>query len=217
MIKKIFLIPATVLLFSACSHNNQVANEQISKKDTLNTKQIILTYDEYKKQYDAKNQKVINKPFNTNSYLLTKQYENVLSNNKTTQEKESILVSQVPKKTQVFNDFYSEWKNVKYKMGGSSKSGIDCSAFTQKIYKEKFDITIPRTTVTQVNVGTEVKKSELIPGDLVFFKTSKTDKHVGVYVGDNKFLHASIKGIQYTSMDKPFYKKSYWTSRRIIN
>ncbi|MEZ4692886.1 C40 family peptidase [Arcobacter aquimarinus] len=215
MIKKIFFIPTAVLLFSACSHNNQLA-EKSTKDESLNKKQIILSYDEYKKQFDTKNQKVSSKPFNTNSYLLSKQYESVLSNNK--EEKNiSNLTSQLPKKTQVFTDFYNEWKNVKYKMGGTSKSGIDCSAFTQKIYKEKFNISLPRTTITQVNVGTEVKKSELIPGDLVFFKTSKTDKHVGVYVGDNKFLHASIKGIQYTSLDKPFYKKNYWTSRRIMN
>ncbi|CAM3560292.1 C40 family peptidase [Arcobacter aquimarinus] len=215
MIKKIFFIPTAVLLFSACSHNNQLA-EKSTKDESLNKKQIILSYDEYKKQFDTKNQKVISKPLNTNSYLLSKQYESVLSNNK--EEKNiSNLTSQLPKKTQVFTDFYNEWKNVKYKMGGTSKSGIDCSAFTQKIYKEKFNISLPRTTITQVNVGTEVKKSELIPGDLVFFKTSKTDKHVGVYVGDNKFLHASIKGIQYTSLDKPFYKKNYWTSRRIMN
>lgn len=215
MIKKIFFIPTAVLLFSACSHNNQLA-EKSTKDESLNKKQIILSYDEYKKQFDTKNQKVSSKPLNTNSYLLSKQYESVLSNNK--EEKNiSNLTSQLPKKTQVFTDFYNEWKNVKYKMGGTSKSGIDCSAFTQKIYKEKFNISLPRTTITQVNVGTEVKKSELIPGDLVFFKTSKTDKHVGVYVGDNKFLHASIKGIQYTSLDKPFYKKNYWTSRRIMN
>lgn len=102
-------------------------------------------------------------------------------------------------------------------MGGTSKSGIDCSGFTQKVYKEKFGVSLPRTTVTQVDLGVEVKKSELIPGDLVFFKTSKTDKHVGVYVGNGEFLHASIKGIQFTKLDKPFYKKNYWTSRRIID
>lgn len=217
MIKNIFFIPTAVLLFSACSHNNQSIEKQIAKDNSSNKKEIILSYDEYKKQFDSKNQKITSKTFNTNSYLLSKQYENVLSSSNKQEKDISNLNSQLPKKTQVFSDFYNEWKNVKYKMGGTSKNGIDCSAFTQKIYKEKFNITLPRTTITQVNVGTEVKKSELIPGDLVFFKTSKTDKHVGVYVGDNKFLHASIKGIQYTSLDKPFYKKNYWTSRRIID
>ena len=133
------------------------------------------------------------------------------------EKEENKSFSEIPKKKQAFTDFYSEWKDVKYKMGGNSKSGIDCSAFTQKIYKEKFGVELPRTTLTQVNMGEEVKKSDLKPGDLVFFKTSKTDKHVGVYVGNNNFLHASIRGIQFTSMDKPFYKKNYWTSRRIID
>ncbi|MBP9490583.1 MAG: C40 family peptidase [Aliarcobacter sp.] len=114
-------------------------------------------------------------------------------------------------------DFYSDWKNVKYKMGGTSKSGIDCSGFTQKVYKEKFGIELPRTTVTQVNIGVEVKKSDLKMGDLVFFKTSKVDKHVGIYMGNGDFLHSSIKGVKFTKLDKPFYKNSYWTARRIMN
>jgi murein DD-endopeptidase / murein LD-carboxypeptidase len=102
-------------------------------------------------------------------------------------------------------------------MGGTGQNGIDCSAFTQKMFKEKFDYALSRSTLTQVNEGIEVKKSELQPGDLVFFKTSKIDKHVGVYTGNGEFLHASIKGIQYTKLDKPFYKDSYWTARRVIN
>ena len=116
-----------------------------------------------------------------------------------------------------FMDFYNEWKNVKYRFGGNSKKGIDCSAFTQRIYKEKFDIKIPRSTRTQVKVGTKVKKSDLQLGDLIFFKTGKFDRHVGVYMGNGDFMHASIKGVKFSKVDKPFYKKAYWTSRRIID
>lgn len=118
---------------------------------------------------------------------------------------------------QILMDFYNEWKDVKYKLGGNSKKGIDCSAFTQRIYKEKFDINLPRTTRTQVKVGKEIKKSELELGDLVFFKTGLTDRHVGVYMGNGDFMHASIKGVKFTKLDKPFYKKNYWTSRRVID
>ena len=114
-------------------------------------------------------------------------------------------------------DFYNEWKGVKYRFGGNSKKGIDCSAFTQRIYKEKFDIRIPRSTRTQVKVGTPIDKSELELGDLIFFKTGKIDRHVGVYMGNGDFMHASIKGVKFSKVDKPFYKKAYWTSRRIIN
>lgn len=114
-------------------------------------------------------------------------------------------------------DFYNEWKGVKYRFGGNSKKGIDCSAFTQRIYKEKFDIKIPRSTRTQVKVGKKVNKSDLELGDLIFFKTGKVDRHVGVYMGNGDFMHASIKGVKFSKVDKPFYKKAYWTSRRIID
>ena len=113
-------------------------------------------------------------------------------------------------------EFYTEWKGVKYKFGGNSKRGIDCSAFTQRIFKEKFNIKIPRSTRTQVKVGEKIKKSQLKLGDLVFFKTGKIDRHVGVYMGDGNFMHASIKGVKFTKLNKAFYKKAYWTSRRII-
>jgi lipoprotein Spr len=117
---------------------------------------------------------------------------------------------------QALMDFYADWKGTKYRLGGNSRRGIDCSAFTQRIFKEKFYTNIPRTTRTQVKVGKEIKKSELTLGDLVFFNTGRLDRHVGVYMGDGNFMHASIKGVKFTKLNKPFYKKAYWTSRRII-
>ena len=200
------------MMFTACSSKNTLTSDNTILENS--SKEVTLSYGEYKKLYDAKNNTVKNKPLSNYEAIITpKEYKALMFNEK----EENKSFSEIPKKKQAFTDFYSEWKDVKYKMGGNSKSGIDCSAFTQKIYKEKFGVELPRTTLTQVNMGEEVKKSDLKPGDLVFFKTSKTDKHVGVYVGNNNFLHASIRGIQFTSMDKPFYKKNYWTSRRIID
>lgn len=114
------------------------------------------------------------------------------------------------------NDFYNEWKGVKYKFGGDTKKGIDCSAFTQKVFKEKFQLDIPRTTRTQVKLGKTIKKDNLKLGDLVFFKTGKVDRHVGIYIGNGEFMHASIKGVKVTKLNKPFYKKAYWVSKRVI-
>jgi lipoprotein Spr len=210
VIKKIFVIIPILIFFTACSNKNQniESNNSQSEKTTL-------TYIEYKKLYEEKNKKIKNKPILEYETVITpKEYKSLMLNENSENVKSS---SEIPKRKQAFNDFYNEWKNVRYKLGGESKKGIDCSAFTQRIYKDKFGIKLPRTTLTQVNMGVEVKKAELIPGDLVFFKTSKTDKHVGVYVGNGNFMHASIKGIQFTSLDKPFYKKNYWTSRRIID
>ena len=211
MTKKIFLLLPIALLFTACSNKESQVNLNENK-----TNEITLSYGEYKKLYEAKNKKVKNLPIANYEPIITpKEYKKLLSNDQAEVATESTATPKIKK--QAFTDFYSEWKDVRYKMGGTSKSGIDCSGFTQKVYKEKFGVSLPRTTVTQVDLGVEVKKSELIPGDLVFFKTSKTDKHVGVYVGNGEFLHASIKGIQFTKLDKPFYKKNYWTSRRIID
>lgn len=211
MTKKIFLLLPIALLFTACSNKESQVNLNENK-----TNEITLSYGEYKKLYEAKNKKVKNLPIaNFEPIITPKEYKKLLFNDQAEVATESTATPKIKK--QAFTDFYSEWKDVRYKMGGTSKSGIDCSGFTQKVYKEKFGVSLPRTTVTQVDLGVEVKKSELIPGDLVFFKTSKTDKHVGVYVGNGEFLHASIKGIQFTKLDKPFYKKNYWTSRRIID
>lgn len=209
MTKKIFLLLPVVLLFTACSNKNVQVNLDEKKIDG-----ITLSYSEYKKLYEIKNKKVKNKPIAKYEPVITPtEYKKLILDDK---DEEISSSSETPVKKEAFMDFYSEWKGVKYKMGGSSKKGIDCSAFTQRVYKEKFGIDLSRTTRTQVNEGIEVKKSELLPGDLVFFKTSKTDRHVGVYVGNGDFLHASIKGVIFTKLDKPFYKKNYWTSRRII-
>ena len=216
MTKKTFLLLPVVLLFTACSNKDVQVNS-----NEIKPKEITLSYNEYKSLYESKNQKVKNKPIAKYEPIISpSEYKKlILSDDK--EENTNITASsntiEAPIKKQAFTDFYNEWKNVKYKMGGVSKTGIDCSAFTQKIYKDKFGIELSRSTKTQVNEGIEVAKSELQPGDLVFFKTGKTDRHVGVYVGNNKFLHSSIKGVQYTSLDKPFYKKNYWTSRRIID
>ena len=148
---------------------------------------------------------------NYQTIVASEEYKNILEEQKeeSTLEQEDL--------NQVLMDFYKEWKNVKYKYGGNSKKGIDCSAFTQRIFKEKFDLEIPRTTLTQVKIGKPIKKSELETGDLVFFKTGVRDRHVGVYMGNGKFMHASIKGVKFTKLDKPYYKRKYWTSRRVFN
>ncbi len=210
MIKKTFILLPTILLLTACNSSKNIQLEENNKiKDNSSLKASNLSYNDYKSSYESENQKLKNRPHSKYEPTVSKKdYDKLTFNNET---------SNTLTKKQVFMDFYNDWKNVKYKMGGSSRTGIDCSAFTQKAFKEKFGIELPRTTVTQVNVGVEVKKSDLKMGDLVFFKTSKVNKHVGIYMGNGDFLHSSIKGVKFTKMDKPFYKDSYWTARRIIN
>ncbi len=115
-------------------------------------------------------------------------------------------------------DFYSEWEGVGYKLGGDSKSGIDCSGFIQKAFKEKFDLSMPRTTVMQSQVGKEIDKSQLLSGDLVFFKTGDDINHVGIYLEDGLFVHASTKvGVTISELSNSYFSKSYWKAQRIID
>jgi cell wall-associated NlpC family hydrolase len=114
-------------------------------------------------------------------------------------------------------DFYSEWEGVGYKFGGTSKDGIDCSAFIQKAFSEKFDLSVPRTTDMQSELGKEIDKSELKSGDLVFFRTGDTN-HVGIYLEDGMFIHASTSnGVTISELDNVYFKENYWKARRIIN
>jgi cell wall-associated NlpC family hydrolase len=86
-----------------------------------------------------------------------------------------------------------KWQGVRYRFGGTTRRGIDCSAFVQAVYKDVFAIDIPRNTGGQSGVGQSVSRSNMIPGDIILFysRFSGSKRHVGIYVGDNQFLHIS--------------------------
>jgi len=114
---------------------------------------------------------------------------------------------------------HKSWRGVKYRMGGMSKKGIDCSGFVYRTFKDKMRVSLPRTTMLQSQVGYEIDRKELRPGDLVFFKTGLIfkDNHVGVYMGKNRFLHASTsRGVMISKLNNPYWKDAYWHSRRVI-
>jgi cell wall-associated NlpC family hydrolase len=114
-------------------------------------------------------------------------------------------------------DFYTKWEGVRYKLGGESRTGIDCSAFIQKAFEEKLSLEMPRTTLLQAKIGKEISKDELEVGDLVFFKTGKT-KHVGIYMENGKFMHASTSyGVTISDLSNSYFAKNYWKAQRIIN
>ncbi|ALS25672.1 C40 family peptidase [Paenibacillus cisolokensis] len=106
---------------------------------------------------------------------------------------------------------------VNYSYGGTTTAGFDCSGFTSYVFK-KLGISLTRTSRSQAEEGDEVEKSELIEGDLVFFNTSgKGISHVGIYVGNGKFAHASTsKGVVITDLDDSYYAKRYVTARRVM-
>ncbi len=111
---------------------------------------------------------------------------------------------------------HNEWRSVKYKAGGLSKSGVDCSGFVFLTYDSRFSLKLPRSTNEQVTIGSEITQDKLLPGDLVFFKTGKWSRHVGIYIEERKFLHASTeKGVMISSLDDQYWARAYWKSIRV--
>ena len=106
----------------------------------------------------------------------------------------------------------------KYRFGGTSKKGIDCSGFTLKVFK-KHGTNLPRTASKQASKGKHVAKKNLKPGDLVFFKNTykKGISHTGIYLGNNLFIHASssAKKVVISSLSKRYYRKHYAGARRL--
>ena len=117
-----------------------------------------------------------------------------------------------------FKTQYLKWKGTPYKYGGSDLRGVDCSALVQNIYASAVNVQLPRVTRTQVKEGVFVKRNALQVGDLVFFKTSPTVNHNGIYIGNGEFIHASSsRGVMISLLDNVYWKKRYWQSRRILN
>ena len=120
-----------------------------------------------------------------------------------------------------FLEISKQFSDYLYKLGGNGNGYLDCSMFVKLVYEE-LGIDLPRTSREQFLVGINVKKDELIPGDLVFFSRYR-DKdnisHVGIYIGDNKFVHFSSRrrGLSIDSLDEPYFNERFVGAKRIIN
>jgi len=117
--------------------------------------------------------------------------------------------------TQKLFAHYNEWRGVRYREGGQSKNGIDCSGYVQLAYKHKLNKNIPRSTELMSSAGRSVKLNNIRPGDVVFFKTGWKKRHVGIYVGKGEFIHASSsRGVMKSRLNNPYWSEAYWMSRR---
>lgn len=112
-----------------------------------------------------------------------------------------------------------KYLNTPYKYGGNSKDGIDCSAFTQTIYKNTLSIDLERSARLQYKHGLEISNVEDLKfGDLIFFNTRRRVRpgHVGIYIGEHLFAHASSKkGVTISSVDYSYYKNRFMGGRRM--
>ena len=107
---------------------------------------------------------------------------------------------------------------VPYRYGGSSRTGMDCSGLVVRIYKDIFDITLPKSTARLYQQEQWITLGFLEIGDLVFFHAGqgRTPEHMGIYLGNDSFIHASSKsGVIISKLSNPYYKKRFLGARRI--
>jgi cell wall-associated NlpC family hydrolase len=109
---------------------------------------------------------------------------------------------------------------IRYKWGGATpQSGLDCSGLVQFVFQQVTGVTLPRSAKEQSRVGEKVTLADLQPGDLVFFNTRRfAFSHVGIYVGDNRFIHAPRRGreVEVAAIDNSYWQKHFNGARRLI-
>jgi len=114
-------------------------------------------------------------------------------------------------------EYVHQWWAVPYRIGGNSKEGIDCSAFVQGLTNEAFGISLPRTSREQADFCKEISKQDLKEGDLVFFAAGRSISHVGMYISNNKFVHASTSmGVVISDLDEAYWSRRFVKAGRLL-
>lgn len=140
---------------------------------------------------------------------LSKKLEIELSNKNKEDDKNIPLYAEV-----------STWLGTPYRYGGTTKRGVDCSGFTMQVYRKVYRTSLPRSTSGLAKAKyKKVSKSKLTTGDLILFATGKNKKqvsHVGIYMKDGKFIHASTSnGVMVNHIDDEYYKKAWVRAVRV--
>ena len=109
------------------------------------------------------------------------------------------------------------WLSMKTNLISETRKGIDCSGFVQRTFREQFGLELPRSTYEQQEMGKSISRNSLRTGDLVLFRAGSTGRHVGIYIGNDQFVHASTSsGVTISSMNEPYWKKRYNEARRVL-
>lgn len=112
---------------------------------------------------------------------------------------------------------HNEWEGTPYLLGGSGINGVDCSSFIQIVFKEFFSRDLPRNTRAQLQEGSGVRRNQIRPGDLIFFRTNRGVLHVGIAMEEGDFLHASVSnGVMISNLSQRYWAGRYLGSRRVL-
>jgi hypothetical protein len=114
-------------------------------------------------------------------------------------------------------DLIDEWWRTPYRLGGTTKKGVDCSAFVQTLMLGVFAVQLPRTARDQRTASQKIDTDEMREGDLVFFNTRGGVSHVGIYLHNNKFVHASTSGgVMISDLNEDYWRRKFIGAGRIL-
>src|SRR5690554_1723474 len=110
---------------------------------------------------------------------------------------------------------FERYQGAPYQYGGTTAQGFDCSGFITTAYRESLGQTLPRTTSKMLSYGDVVHPGDVEPGDIVFFRIAGKDQHAGIYMGDNRFIHASTSsGVIMSNLNGYYWKDRFSGARR---
>jgi murein DD-endopeptidase / murein LD-carboxypeptidase len=203
----IFLLIFIVVFLASCAtHEKAVVvksrtNEHIESAKTIKSKQIP-TDD---KGIKSRTEKPVFKSEKEYDKYLVEHYAEVLKTPK----------SYIKNNLELYK-FIDMWTGTPYKYGGSTMYGIDCSGLAKTLFDEVYHLKITRDGNSQYKECDPIKKDDLIQGDLVFFKIgSRYITHVGVFLGNGKFFHASSKGVMISDLNEKYYQKYFFSGGRL--
>src|SRR5260221_2276065 len=228
MVKQIIIAIAIIILLGSCSALkplNFVSNQQPASSSAASANAPVKFIDEINVTAQSDNKKETvgrkttvkeeSKKANDITLLRTDESENVsalqlkyarLLNTNADQLQNKALLESI-----------DEWYGTRYRMGGTTKKGIDCSAFVCAVYLSVFGITLPRTANDQYHFTRHILRTGLKEVDLVFFKTRGGVSHVGIYLQNTKFVHASTNGVTISDMFEPYYLQHFIGAGRVKN